>query len=145
MQRINVVSIKMVKEKTFNVESKKISSPEAAFNIVNEYLKDIDREHLIVLALNTKNEVNAINTVSIGSLNASIVHPREVFKALILANAAAFIVAHNHPSGNPQPSKEDVNITGRLKECGRLMGIELLDHIILGDDTYVSLKKIGSL
>jgi DNA repair protein RadC len=82
-------------------------------------------------------------TVSIGTLDSSLVHPREVFKDAILASAAAIIVVHNHPSGDPSPSAEDRRITTRLQECGTLLGIELLDHIILGDNRFVSLKERG--
>ena len=81
--------------------------------------------------------------VSEGSVNSSVVHPREVFAPALLYHAAAILVAHNHPSGDPNPSKEDINITIRLKECGRIMGIELLDHIIIGNNKYVSLKEKG--
>ena len=81
--------------------------------------------------MNTKNEPTNITVVSVGSLNKAIVHPREVFKTAILSNAASIMAFHNHPSGDPNPSKEDINITLRLKECGKIMGIELLDHIII--------------
>lgn len=146
MQRINIVKIQMVKEKSLLIENKKITNAQQVKEVVYQYLKGVDREHLVVLALDTKNKINCISTVSIGSLNSSIVHPREVFKVLIEANAGSFIVAHNHPSGDVTPSKEDVNITIRLKECGKLMGIELLDHIIIGDEEsreYMSLKEKG--
>ncbi len=82
-------------------------------------------------------------TVFIGSLNASIVHPREVYKEAIKRSAASIICIHNHPSGDPTPSREDIEVTRRLVECGRLVGIELLDHLIIGDKTYVSLKEKG--
>lgn len=82
-------------------------------------------------------------TVFIGSLNASIVHPREVYKEAIKRSAASIICIHNHPSGDPTPSREDIEVTRRLAECGRLVGIELLDHLIIGDKTYVSLKEKG--
>lgn len=146
MQRINIVSIQMVKEKSLKVYSKKISCPSDAADILRTLLEDKDREYLIVLTLNTKNIVTSINTVSVGSLNSSIVHPREVFKTAILANAASIIIGHNHPSGNTLESQEDVNISLRLKECGKILGIELLDHIIIGEDSqYLSLKEKGIL
>jgi DNA repair protein RadC len=93
---------------------------------------DADREHFVVVLLDRKNQVIGMNTVSIGSLTASIVHPRETFKAAILSNAAAIICGHNHPSGDPQPSQEDRVLTARLVEAGKLLGISVLDHIILG-------------
>lgn len=93
--------------------------------------------------MDTKNQPTAINTCHIGSLNASIVHPREVMKPAILSNAASILIGHNHPSGQPEPSQEDINVTRRLKDAGKLMGIDLLDHIVMGDDSFVSLKEKG--
>ena len=143
MNRINIVTIKMEKVKSMLVENKQISSPDDVFRIVNKYLDGADREHLVLLTLDTKNKITSINTVSIGSINTSIVHPREVFKTAILSNASSVILSHNHPSGDVTPSKEDVDITKRIKECGRILGIELLDHVIIGDDKYSSLKEKG--
>ena len=91
----------------------------------------------------TKNKVLAIRTASIGDLSSSIVHPREVFKDAVVASAASIIVAHNHPSGDPTPSAEDVTVTKRLIQAGEIMGIDLLDHIVLGDGDFVSLKERG--
>jgi len=145
LNKINIVTIKMEKVKSMLVEDKKISSPKEVYKIVSEYLKGVDREHLVLLTLDTKNVITSITTVSIGSLNQSIVHPREVFKTAILSNASSIILAHNHPSGDPTPSKEDINITHRIKEGGKLLGIDLLDHVIIGDDTYISLKEKGIL
>ena len=143
MNRINIVTIKMEKVKSMLVENKQISSPDDVFRIVNKYLDGADREHLVLLTLDTKNKITSINTVSIGSINTSIVHPREVFKTAILSNASSVILSHNHPSGDVTPSKEDVDITKKIKECGRILGIELLDHVIIGDDKYSSLKEKG--
>ncbi|KHF28037.1 hypothetical protein LR68_03097 [Anoxybacillus sp. BCO1] len=108
-----------------------------------EDMRFLSQEHFVVLYLNTKNQVMHKKTVFIGSLNASIVHPREVYKEAIKRSAASIICIHNHPSGDPTPSREDIEVTRRLVECGRLVGIELLDHLIIGDKTYVSLKEKG--
>ncbi|WP_148325187.1 JAB domain-containing protein [Paraclostridium bifermentans] len=143
MNRINIVTIKMEKVKSMLVENKQISSPNDVFTIVNKYLDRTDREHLVLLTLDIKNKITSINTVSIGSINTSIVHPREVFKTAILSNASSVILTHNHPSGDVTPSKEDIDITNRIKECGRILGIELLDHVIIGNDKYSSLKEKG--
>ena len=97
------------------------------------YLDGADREHFVVFLLNAKNKMIGINTVSMGSLTSSIVHPREVFKPAILASAAALILAHNHPSGDTKPSQEDLAITERIKEVGETIGVHVLDHIILGE------------
>ncbi|WP_144559311.1 RadC family protein [Shouchella miscanthi] len=121
-----------------------IASPDDAVQIVADDLIGIHQEHFVVLYLNTKNYVIKQKTVFIGSLNASIVHPREVFKEALRTSSAAVICLHNHPSGDPSPSPEDINVTKRLNEAGRILGISLLDHIIIGDEThYVSLKERG--
>jgi len=104
-----------------------------------------DRERFITLALDTKHRVLGVDEVSIGTLTESLVHPREIFKALILANAKTFICAHNHPSGDPEPSAEDVAVTQKLREAGQLLGISLLDHVILGRDTFYSFQASGRL
>src|SRR5207249_2408835 len=105
-----------------------------ASRLLHTYLADVDGEHFVILMLDRKNRVLGIHTVSIGSLTASIVHPRETYKAAILANAAAIICGHNHASGDCQPSREDRAITQRLKEGGALLGINLLDHVIVGGE-----------
>ena len=105
----------------------------------------LDREEFRVLLLNAKHRVMGVHTVSIGSLTVSIVHPREVYKAAILANAAAIIGIHNHPSGNPDPSPEDHALTKRLAEAGTLLGITLLDHVIIGENTHYSFADQGNL
>ena len=120
-----------------------IRSPQDVSNLLMAEMRDLKKEHLRSLLLDTKNRVIKTCTVSIGILDSSLVHPREVFKDAIIASAAAIIVAHNHPSGDPSPSAEDRRITQRLHECGQLLGIELLDHIILGDNRFVSLKERG--
>lgn len=122
-----------------------IRSPQDVANLLMPELRDAKKEHLKSLLLSTKNQVLRIHTVSVGILDSSLVHPREVFKDAIVASAAAIIVAHNHPSGDPTPSAEDRRITQRLAEAGQILGIELLDHIILGDNRFVSLKERGVL
>jgi DNA repair protein RadC len=106
-------------------------------------MRFLKKEHLRVIMLNTKNCVISTEDVSVGSLNASIVHPREVFCEAIRKHAASIIICHNHPSGDPTPSNEDISITKRLKECGKIIGIELLDHLIIGDGIFISLKDKG--
>ena len=118
-----------------------IRSPEDVSNLVMEEMRHYDREYFKILMLNTKNHVINIDTVSIGNLNSSLVHPRELFKSAIKRSAAAVILVHNHPSGDPTPSREDVNITKRLVEAGNILGIEVLDHIVIGDKVFVSMKE----
>ena len=120
-----------------------IHSPQDVANLLMPELRDVKKEHLKSLLLDTKNGVLKVITVSVGILDSSLVHPREVFKDAIAASAAAIIVAHNHPSGDPTPSTEDRRITQRLVESGQLLGIELLDHLIIGDNRWVSMKERG--
>ena len=113
------------------------------YAVLKDWFLDRDRESFVVVMLNAKNKIIGINEVSTGSLSSSIVHPREVFKPLILHNAAAVVLAHNHPSGDPKPSQEDIFITRRLRDAGDLLGIKVLDHIIVGDEQYTSFADNG--
>lgn len=120
-----------------------IRSPEDGADYVMEEMRQLKQEHFVVLFLDTKNQVIHRQTIFIGSLNASIVHPREVFREAVRRSAASIICIHNHPSGDPAPSQEDIQVTRRLIEAGKMMGIELLDHLIIGDRRFVSLKEKG--
>ncbi|MBP2240584.1 DNA repair protein RadC [Cytobacillus eiseniae] len=122
-----------------------IRSPEDGAKYMMHEMRFLSQEHFICLYLNTKNQVIHKQTIFIGSLNASIVHPREVYKEAFRRSAASIICLHNHPSGDPSPSKEDIEVTKRLVECGKIIGIEVLDHLIIGDNKYVSLKEKGYL
>jgi DNA repair protein RadC len=127
-----------------NDERPAIHSPQDVSTLLMPELRDLKKEYLKSLLLDSKNRVMKINTVSIGILDSSLVHPREVFKDAIVASAASIIVAHNHPSGDPTPSIEDKRVTQRLYEAGQLLGIDLLDHVVIGDNRWVSLKQIGA-
>ena len=148
MSRIQVSfeRIVLVKEKVGRYElPRKIGSPEEAYNAITTItnVQEEAQEVFGILILNTKHKVVAVHEISRGTLSGSTVHPREVFKPAVLHNAAAIICFHNHPSGDPTPSREDVEITKRLVEAGKIMAIEVLDHLIVGDDRYVSLKERG--
>ncbi|MEW8956685.1 DNA repair protein RadC [Clostridium sp.] len=123
----------------------KISAPRDVFTLVKNEMASYDKEVLKVIILDSKNKVIYDKNISIGSLNSSIVHPREVFKEAIRKNGASIVICHNHPSGDSTPSKEDINVTIRLKECGKMLGVELVDHVIIGMNNYVSLKEKGLL
>ncbi|TVY11902.1 RadC family protein [Paenibacillus cremeus] len=120
-----------------------IRSPQDVASLLSEELRYLQKEHFVCLFLNTKNHVVGQETLSMGSLNASIVHPREVFRAAIKRSSASIVCVHNHPSGDPTPSPEDISMTRRLVEAGDLIGIEVLDHIVIGDQSFVSLKELG--
>ncbi|MBD7983034.1 DNA repair protein RadC [Sporosarcina sp. Sa2YVA2] len=120
-----------------------IRSPEDAAAYLMTDMTSLLQEHFVVMFLNVKNEVLHKHTVFIGSLNSSIVHPREIYREAVKRSAASIIVAHNHPSGNPAPSPEDIEVTKRLVEAGSIIGIDLLDHIIIGDHKFISLKEKG--
>jgi DNA repair protein RadC len=121
----------------------KVKTPEDVYKLLKPTFLHLKKEHFVAIFLNSKNMVLGWETISIGSLNACIVHPREVFNAAIKRRSASIICAHNHPSGNPDPSNEDIEITKRLKAAGDIIGIELLDHIIIGHANYISLKERG--
>lgn len=124
-------------------KSASIRGPGDVANLLMDQMKHLDREHFKAALLNTKNQILKIVTVSIGSLNASIVHPREILKPAISASAASIILVHNHPTGDPTPSSEDVEFTRRFAKCCELMGIQLLDHVIIGSGRFRSLKETG--
>ena len=126
-------------------EIKVIRSPEDAACLLMDEMKHLDREHFKVILLDSKNSVISIETVSIGTVNASIVHPREVLKPALMKSATSLILVHNHPTGHTSPSREDILLTRRFEKCGRILGIEIVDHIIIGDGSYESLKEGGYL
>ncbi|KAF5084808.1 hypothetical protein DSECCO2_74040 [anaerobic digester metagenome] len=141
-KRINVISLKIVKEGSILYDLRRLSTPSEAADLGKRFLEDLDREQVIVCCMDNKNQPVSINVVSVGTLNSSLVHPREVFKTAILSNAANIILFHNHPSGDPEPSQEDIDITTRIKDAGKILGIELLDHIIIGsEESFCSLKE----
>src|SRR5687767_7817575 len=127
-------------------ERPQIRESAAAARVLAEYIGEADREMFVVALLTIRHRVIGLHTVSVGCLTSSLVHPREVFKPAILAGCAALLIAHNHPSGDPDPSAEDVALTRRLASAGSLLGIEIIDHLILGEaGRYVSLKERGFL
>lgn len=135
-------TLRLVREdhEPYTGEGRLVSKPEDALPILRQYFQYADREHVIALALDNRGGIIGINQVSIGSLDAAEVHPREVFKFAILANAASIIIAHNHPSGDPLPSSADIELTKRISEAGELLCIKLLDHIIIAGERYHSVR-----
>ncbi|MBS3939661.1 MAG: DNA repair protein RadC [Actinobacteria bacterium] len=126
-------------------ERREITSPEDAADILKPMLDGLDREHCVTLNLDTKHRLIAATTVSIGSVDHTFMSPREVFRDALLHGAAALVLAHNHPSGDPEPSRDDGAVTRRLGRAGNLIGIEVLDHLVVGSDRWVSLARLGAL
>ena len=145
MYRLPVVRLSLVREGSVGSETRTIHTPQDAAEIARAIIGDRDREHLVAFLLDVRHRVVAVHTVSVGFLDSAPVHPRELFKAAILCNAAAVIIAHNHPSGDLGRSPADETITRRLAEAGRLLGIPLLDHIIVTADDFVSLRTVGAM
>lgn len=145
-EKVQVVNIRMVKEPSL-YSADRISSPEDAVRVIAKELATYDREVFAVLNLKTNGQPINLNICSMGTLDSSIVSPREIFKSSILSNAGAFIGVHNHPSGSISPSQEDKDVTKRLLSCSELLGIRMLDHIIIGGETgdMYSFKSEGLL
>ena len=154
---VPLYTTRLVRERTFDFATRdQLRSPADAAAVLGEYFRDRDREEFVVAFLDTANTLVGLHVASVGGLAASIVEPRQVFKAAVLANAAAVLLAHNHPSGNPEPSREDVAVTKQLVEAGRVMGIPVHDHLIIvpsedgttgdgndGRPSYTSLAERG--
>ena len=120
-----------------------VKTPEDVISVLGGRLKEKKREHFLVVLLDTRGRLIKVSEISVGSLDTSIVHPREVFREALSASAASVIFVHNHPSGEPEPSEDDITLTRRLAEVGELMGISVLDHVITGDRNFQSLKRAG--
>ena len=136
--KLDQVAIRMVKERPL-ISDEPVNSPEKVVKLVHEFLRDYDREVFAVINFQTNLQPINMNIVSVGALNASLVHPREMLKSVVLSNASAVMMIHNHPGGTMRPSNEDITVTARMAEVLKLMEVDLLDHIIVGpDDKYYS-------
>jgi len=151
MGRVRAVRIKaaleigkrLVREK--GKKRRRISSPEDVFDLLSPLLTGMKQEMFVVLLLNGQNELVKELVVSKGGLTSSVIHPREVFREAIVESSAALVLVHNHPSGNPFPSSEDHRVTSQLKQAGEVLGIEVFDHVIIGEDSFISFKEMGSI
>ncbi|NDL67951.1 RadC family protein [Anaerotalea alkaliphila] len=145
--RVKSIQIKAIAElskrlsKLHAMDKVRINSPSTVANIYMEEMRYLEQEHLKIVMLDTKNQITGDSLLSIGTVNASLVNPREVFIHALKQSAVQIILVHNHPSGDPEPSREDIAITNRVKEAGELLGIHLLDHLVIGDGSYISLKE----
>ncbi|QSB12302.1 DNA repair protein RadC [Lysinibacillus fusiformis] len=142
-KRIQLVDVVLERKGSQLFEGRRVRSPEDAANIIRDFIGDSDREKFVVLCLSTKNEPTALQVVHTGSINASIVHPRDVLKVAVISNSASILVAHNHPSNDTTPSPEDIEVTKRLVEAGQILGIDVIDHLILASNSFRSLKESG--
>ncbi len=140
-----LAAVELGKRVSYEEPNKKISltSPGRVVEMLIPKMRNLEEEHFVALIVNTKNCLLKMVDVAVGTLSSAIVHPRELFKTAIRANGASLIVAHNHPSGDVEPSREDIELTRRLIEVGQILGIELIDHIIVGDGSWLSLKEQG--
>ncbi len=141
--RIPVLRVSMVRERTLDSRSWKISDPSDVYDLVGPMMAGMEREMILSVLLDTKQVVLAVNVVSIGDLASSIANPREILKPAILAGASGFILVHNHPSGDPTHSQEDVAVTRRMMQAAQIMAIDFHDHVIVGDGVWSSLKQKG--
>ena len=128
------------KQKTLSYKEKQKNPPDEVYNLVKKNISNHAKEHFVVVSLDTRNKILGIDTVFIGTLNSSLVHPRETFEIAIRRHAAGIVVAHNHPSGDPEPSDEDIKVTDLLLEAGKVMGITMHDHLIIGKNKYFSFR-----
>jgi DNA repair protein RadC len=142
-----IYRVQLVRDTALRTPRPQLRQSNDLADLLRQFLGEVDREHFVVILVDRKNRLIGIHTVSVGSLTASVVHPREVFKVAILSNAAAILCGHYHPSGDPQPSQEDRRLTRRLVQAGELLGIEVLDHVIIGDGAadYYSFADQGLL
>lgn len=147
--RIPIVKISMVRDGSVSVTDRLVNESQKAAAVIRDMIGVNDREEFLALFLDAKNRIISVHSVAVGSLSLCIVHPREVFKAAILANASGVILAHNHPSGDPTPSKEDRELTDRLCKAGEILGIRVLDHVVIGDQantpSFISFADHGWL
>lgn len=133
--------VKLIRDGQATYSTNKITAPADAYNILNTMIGDDDREHLIVIMLDTKNQVICTHTAAIGTANSAITSAREIIRAALLSGAVGIVLGHNHPSGDPTPSAEDIRMTKRLQEAAKIIDINLLDHVIIGHNRFASLKE----
>jgi DNA repair protein RadC len=146
MKYIPVYRVELVRDRSLQMEpATKLESATQVASLIRDELLKADREKLLCLMLNSRHALVGMEVVSVGTLTASLAHPREIFKGAILKNAAGIILAHNHPSGDPSPSEEDLRLTKRISQAAGLLGIELLDHLIVAEQGSYSFKTAGTL
>ena len=145
-KNFNMYELKITKEKNGDYQVQSLSSPRSVYETFKQRAEQQDREELLAIFVNTKNELIGYQQVAVGTLSYVVTSPREIIKSAILANAASILLMHNHPSGDPTPSKEDIELTNIIKNACKLMDIPFLDHVIIGDNgRYTSLRQLGKI
>ena len=139
-QQFGGLGLMVIQEQGFARPRQQVQEAEDAVLLLREEMESYDREHMVCIPLDAKNRILGVHTVGIGALTTLTVHPREVFKIAVLSNAASLIILHNHPSGVPDPSAADLDITGQLVQAGEILGIQVLDHIIIGEERFYSIR-----
>jgi len=140
-----MVSLRLVRERTVPYQTRSLENSQAVYEMFRHLAEDLDREALWVACLDTKNKVTCLSQVSLGTVNSAPAHPREIMITALAANAWGIILVHNHPSGDPEPSREDRQVTLQVKAAGQILGIKLLDHLIVGDGRFYSFADNGGL
>lgn len=143
MYRVPNYKIQLVRDGSVQASQRRCASPRLAVELFRNYIGDSDREHVVAMFLDTQNRFIGLHTVSIGTIDYCVVHPREVLKAALLCNAASLVLAHNHPSGEPTPSQDDIKLTRDLQKAAELLDIPLMDHVIVGEPGYASFLELG--
>lgn len=138
---VKLVSLKMVREKSKKYDFISLDNPKCVVKVVKDFIGEVNKEYIIVIALNSNSDINAMEICSIGTSTEGIMSTREIFKLALLSNSSRIILVHIHPSGNVEPSKEDINTTSKVIEASKIMEIEVLDHIIIGKDDYYSFAQ----
>lgn len=142
-KRVDLISLKVCREKSMKYSNRQVTSPQQAYQLVKDFIGDTDREYVVVMNLNTKNEPCSVEICSIGSINQAVVHPREIFKSAIVTNADKIILFHTHPSDSLKPSESDIDTTRSLIEASDIIQIPILDHIIVGSNDFFSFRNGG--
>lgn len=145
MKDIPIVSLRLVRERTVEYGVENLIHSEDVFELFHSLIGDLDRESVWIVCLDSKSKLSCLSQVSLGTLSSCSMEPREIFKAALLSNAASIITVHNHPSGNPEPSREDFYVTRRILRAARILGIRYHDHIIIGEGRYYSFADQGKV
>lgn len=145
MYRVPAYKLQLVRDRTVPIHTRLCARPSAAADLFRAYIGDSDREHMVAMFLDAQNRFIGVHTISVGTVDSCMVNPREVFKAALLCNATSLVLAHNHPSGDPVPSQDDIRLTRELQQAAELLDVPVMDHIVVAESSYASLMELGLL